>query len=70
MKMAELLENTEEELGVKRDEIRSEMMNLRFQAAKGVLENPARIRILRRDVARIETIIRKRQLSKNKETEG
>ena len=55
MKPAEIREKTNEELDKLAMEARAEIFNLRRQAVTGQLKNPARIRILRKDVARIET---------------
>jgi len=63
MKIKELREMTIEELGTKRRELKHEMLNLRIQQQSGQLENPARIYLLRKDVARIETIISERAKS-------
>ena len=57
MKMSELKEMTAVELKAKSRELRQEMFNLRLQQASAQLENPARIRVLRRDIARVETQI-------------
>jgi large subunit ribosomal protein L29 len=64
MKPKELRDLTAEELAKKSGEIKSELMNLRFQAARKVLENPMRLRVLRKDIARINTILteEKRQI--------
>jgi large subunit ribosomal protein L29 len=51
---------TVEELGARRRELRQEMLNLRVQQQIGQLENPSRLHILRREVARIETIVNER----------
>lgn len=53
----ELQEKTLVELMAQSRELRQEMFNLRLQQASGQLEKPARLRTLRRDVARIETQI-------------
>jgi large subunit ribosomal protein L29 len=60
MKIKELREMTVEELGARRRELRREMLNLRVQQQIGQLENPSRIQTLRREVARIETIVTER----------
>jgi large subunit ribosomal protein L29 len=57
MKMSELKDMTVTELGVKSRDLRQEMFNLRLQQASSQLEKPARLRNLRRDIARIETQI-------------
>lgn len=61
MKIKELREMTTEELGTKARELKQEMFNLRIQQQSGQLENPARLNHLRKDVARIETIISERR---------
>jgi large subunit ribosomal protein L29 len=55
MKMSELKDLTVVELSAKGRDLRQEMFNLRLQQTSGQLEKPARLRNLRRDVARIET---------------
>lgn len=57
MKMEELKEKTMPELVAKGRELRQELFNLRLQKATSQLENPARMRLLRRDIARVETRI-------------
>jgi large subunit ribosomal protein L29 len=57
MKMSELKELDMVELQAKSRDLRQEMFNLRLQQASSQLENPARLRVLRRDIARVETII-------------
>lgn len=55
MKMSELKDLTLTELAAKGRDLRQEMFNLRLQQASSQLEKPARLRTLRRDIARIET---------------
>jgi large subunit ribosomal protein L29 len=57
MKMSELKDLTMVELSAKSRDLRQEMFNLRLQQASSQLEKPARLRVLRRDIARIETRI-------------
>ncbi len=57
MKMSELKDLTPVELAAKGRDMRQEMFNLRLQQASAQLEKPARLRNLRRDIARIETQI-------------
>ncbi len=64
MKFTELKEMTLTELLAKARDLRQEIFNLRLQQASAQLEKPARLRLLRRDVARIETRIS--QLRKQK----
>ena len=56
MKTSELRNMTLEELTQKENDLRKELFNLRFQQATGEIENPMRIRTLRKDIARILTI--------------
>lgn len=55
--MSDIKDLTQQELAAKSRELRQEMFNLRLQQASSQLEKPARLRILRRDVARLETRI-------------
>ena len=57
MKMPELKDLTTVELTAKSRDLRRELFNLRLQQASAQLEKPARLRTLRRDVARVETRI-------------
>jgi large subunit ribosomal protein L29 len=57
MKMSEIKDMTTDELTVKSRDLRQELFNLRLQQASSQLEKPARMRLLRRDVARVETRI-------------
>jgi large subunit ribosomal protein L29 len=62
MKAGELKEMTNEELLHKEGELKNELFNLRFQAASGQIENPMRIRAVRKEIARIKTILREKEL--------
>jgi large subunit ribosomal protein L29 len=57
MKAAELRETTVEELGKREQDLRKELFNLRFQQATGEIENPMRIRAIRKNIAKILTVI-------------
>ncbi|HLP77922.1 MAG TPA: 50S ribosomal protein L29 [Candidatus Paceibacterota bacterium] len=57
MKMSEIKDLTLVELSAKGRDLRQEVFNLRLQQASAQLEKPARLRTLRRDIARIETRI-------------
>jgi len=61
MRAKELRELTNEELIKRRKDLKEELFNLRFQLSTGQLENTARIRLVKRDIARIETILRERE---------
>jgi len=61
MKSAELRQKTPDELKTQLLGLRKEAFNLRFQKATGQLENTARVREVRRDIARIKTILNAKQ---------
>lgn len=61
MKMNELRELSNEELVEKLESCREELFNLRFQLAANRLENPMRIRFVRKDIARIKTLLTQRE---------
>ena len=61
MKANELRDLTVEELEVKQTELKAELFNLRFQHATNQLDNPMRIVDVKRDIARVKTILRERQ---------
>jgi large subunit ribosomal protein L29 len=62
MKASELRGLTTEEIQNRIEQLKDELFNLRFQLATGQLENPMRIRQVRKDIARAKTILRQREL--------
>ena len=58
----ELRNRLDDELFTKLSEAKEELFNLRFQAATGQLENHGRLRAVRREIARIYTVMREREL--------
>lgn len=62
MKVKEIRNLTTEQIVAKIKENKEELFNLRFQQATGNLEKPSRIRDLRHDVARLNTVLREREL--------
>ncbi len=66
MKAKELRQLSEGELLIKEKELGEELFNLRFQHATGQLENVMRIPQLRRDIARVKTILQEKALDKGK----
>jgi large subunit ribosomal protein L29 len=62
MKTDELREMTIEELRLKIDDSLEELFNLRFQKATNRLENPLKIKAVKKDIARVMTIIRDKQI--------
>ena len=69
MKSSEIREMGLDEMQRKRDDMKEEMFNLRFQHGVGQLENTARLKQTRRDIARIETLIREQQRADKTEVE-
>lgn len=61
MKPADVRAKTEDELKDQLGELRKEQFNLRFQRASGQLENTSRVRQIRRDIARIMTVLGERK---------
>ncbi len=65
MKIKEIIEMSTDELLTKKRDLRQESLHLRLQQQSGQIEQPSRLRWLRRDVARIETILSSRKNQKN-----
>jgi len=63
MKAAELRDLGVDELGVKEREITDELFRMRIQKSMGQLENPDKIRMVRRDLARVKTVLRQKRAS-------
>lgn len=63
MKALEIRELTAEELSAKLIDLKAELFNLRFQHAINQLENPMRIRAVKRDIARVMTVIRESEIA-------
>lgn len=63
MKAKDLRDLSERELDARFKELKEELFNLRFQNATGQLENAARIRMVKRDIARVKTVQRSRELN-------
>ncbi len=69
MKSSEIREMDLGEMQRKRDDMKEEMFNLRFQHGAGQLENTVRLKQIKRDIARIETLIREQQRADKTEVE-
>ncbi len=61
MKPAEIRDLSLNELQTKAQDLRSEAFNIRIKRSTGQLENTARLKLLRRDIARVETIMREKR---------
>ena len=70
MNTAEIRELTDEELLEELEEAREEKFNLRFQLATNQLDNTARIKEVKRDIARILTVLRERELASSAGASG
>jgi large subunit ribosomal protein L29 len=60
--LKELRQSTPQDLNVKLSDLKSELFNLRFQLATGQLENPMRIKQVKKSIAQIKTILREEEL--------
>ncbi|WP_130812714.1 50S ribosomal protein L29 [Olsenella sp. Marseille-P4559] len=66
MKYKDIQALSDEELAKKLDDGRAELFNLRFQMATSQLDNTARVKLVKRDIARVQTEIRARQIAAEK----
>ena len=64
MELNKSREMTDVELRAELDKMKQELFNLRFQHVTGQLENPLRMREVKRNIARVKTIIREKELDK------
>lgn len=65
MKTTEIRDLTNVELNTKLDDLKKELFALRFQLAANQLENPTRIKAVKKDIARIKTIMREAEIKSN-----
>ncbi|RJQ53701.1 MAG: 50S ribosomal protein L29 [Actinobacteria bacterium] len=68
MKAKEVHELEDSELQHRLSEAKAELFNLRFQHATGQLDNPLKIREAKRNIARIQTVLRERELAVERQT--
>lgn len=64
MELKKMRDMTEVELNTELSKMKKELFSLRFQHATGQLENPVQMRELKRNIARVKTIIREKELAK------
>ena len=64
MDLKKIREMTEAELAAELKKKKNELFNLRFQHVTGQLENPIKMRDVKKDIARVKTIIREKELKK------
>ena len=67
MKIKDIRNLSGDELNKKVSELKNELFNLRFQLATGQLDNPSTIKSVKKDIARVKTIQRERELNVEKE---
>ena len=67
MKIKDIRNLSGDELNKKMSELKNELFNLRFQLATGQLDNPSTIKSVKKDIARVKTIQRERELNMEKE---
>ena len=63
MELKKMREMTEVELNAELNNMKKELFNLRFQHVTGQLENPVKLRETKRDIARVKTVIREKELA-------
>ena len=66
MKAKEIKNLSDEELSTKLSDLKTELFNLRFRHASGQLENPMQINLVKKDIARVNTVIRARQIKEGR----
>ena len=62
MKANDIRKKTNEELAVELNELKSDLFKLRFQYATNQLENPLKMKSVKKDIARVKTILREREI--------
>lgn len=70
LKVDQIRQLSDEEIQAKLKEFKEELFNLRFQLATGQLDNPMRLRAVRKDIARVKTIQRERQIAALRRAQG
>jgi len=70
MKMDKIRELTMTELDAELKKMKNELFNLRFQHVTGQLENPMRMKDVKRDIARIKTVIRENEVASEQQATG
>ncbi|WP_054697804.1 50S ribosomal protein L29 [Syntrophomonas palmitatica] len=69
MKAKKMRDLTDDELNKKVSDYKEELFNLRFQLATGQLDNPMRIRDVRKNIARCKTVLRQREIARENEVQ-
>ena len=66
MKATEIRQMTDAELNEKLRDLKAELFNLRFQHAINQLDNPSRLNAVKKDIARVKTVLREKELTAGK----
>lgn len=66
MKAKEVRDMTTDELTIKLTNLKEELFNIRFQLATGQLDNPMRVKDIRKSIARVKTVMRQNELNANR----
>ena len=70
MKASQMRDMAREDLVLEEAELRAQLFKLRFQAATGQLESASRVRNVRKDIARVKTILREMDLAEQAKKQG
>jgi large subunit ribosomal protein L29 len=70
MKASQMRDMSREDLVLEETALREQLFKLRFQAATGQLESASRVRGVRKDIARVQTILREMELADNAKNQG
>jgi large subunit ribosomal protein L29 len=70
LKAEKLRDMTVAELRLQEDQLAEQIFRLRFQVAASQVENPARLHLLRKDLARVKTVLREKAMAAGTETSG
>ena len=70
MKASQMRDMSKEDLMLEETELREQLFKLRFQAATGQLESASRVRSVRKDIARVQTILREMELAQAAKNQG
>jgi large subunit ribosomal protein L29 len=70
MKASQMRDMSREDLALEETALREQLFKLRFQAATGQLESASRVRGVRKDIARVQTILREMELADNAKNQG
>ena len=70
MNLDKIREMTEAELNLELNKMKNELFNLRFQHVTGQLENPIKMRDVKRNIARVKTVIREKEMARESAAAG